>query len=222
MSSSAPVFGQAFDDVLVVAPVGPGVLADGYPKPHATEAHRTGHGPGGEHPLFVEHAVIRQVDLEADGVDAPAGKERISIVELAVLDPRRPDEERGTAVAGFACQRLDCGTASGLERRLEHQVLRRIAGDEELGKSDEIGAVVCGLRTRLAGALQIAGNVADDGIELRHRYRQPIGGARVHAQSAATAGSGFALPSRSDFKRSANRNARSSDCSALSLGSQTV
>ena len=92
-----------------------------------------------------------------------------------------------------------------------------------------------GLGARGAGAFQIAGDVADDRIELRHGNGQTVGGRLVHdgglapdglsslpAHSAATAGSGLALAWRSDFRRSASRKARSSDCSALSRGSQTV
>ena len=29
-----------------------------------------------------------------------------------------------------------------LERRLEHQILRRVAGDEQLGKGDDVGVIL--------------------------------------------------------------------------------
>ncbi len=109
-----------------------------------------------------------------------AGQKRIGIVELAVLDPGRADEHRGAAVVGLPRQRLDGGAARGLEGRLEHQVFRRIAGDEELGKGNDIGAVAGGLRARRAGPLEIAGNVADDRVELRHGNGQLVGRTLVH------------------------------------------
>ena len=172
--------GETLDDVLVVAPVGPGVLADRQAEPHAAEIHRPRQRPGSEDALLVEHAVIRQIDLEAQRLDAAAGEQRIGVVELAVFDPGRADQHRRPAVGGLARQRLDRGPAGRLESRLEHQVFRRIAGDEQFGKSDDVGTIVRGAGARLAGKLQIAGNIADDRIELRYRNGQTIGGRSVH------------------------------------------
>ena len=172
--------GQALDDILVIAPVGPGVLADRQAEPHAAKADRPGHRAGGKDALLVEHAVIRQVDLETDGVDAAAGEQRIGIIELAVLHPGRAHEHGGSAVGGVARQGLDRSPAGGLERRLEHQILRRITGDKELGERDDVGAVPRGFRPRLAGAFEIAGDVADDRVKLRHGDGQTVGGTLVH------------------------------------------
>ena len=176
---------QTLDHVLVVAPIGPGILADRQPKPHAAKAYRSRHGPGREHALFVEHAIVWQVDLEADRRDPPGIEQRISVVEFVVLDPWRADEHAGSAIGGFARQRLDRGAAGGLKSGLEDQILGRIAGDEQFGKGDEIGAVAGGRRTRLARALQVAGDVADDGIELRHGDGETIGLTCVHAAGLA-------------------------------------
>ena len=82
-------------------------------------------------------------------------------------------------------KRLDGGAASGLERRLEHQILGRIAGDEQLGKSDDVGVVFGGVRPRGAGALEIAGDVAHDRVELRDGNGKTIGGALVHGDGLA-------------------------------------
>src|SRR5262249_10168077 len=51
---------------------GPDVLADGRAELHPAEVDRLGHRACGEHPLLVEHAVIRQIVLVANGLDAPA------------------------------------------------------------------------------------------------------------------------------------------------------
>jgi hypothetical protein len=50
----------------------------------------------------------------------------------------------------------------------------------------------------------------------------PLKGREERAYKAAAAGSGFACPVRSALINAASRNARSSDCSALSRGSQNV
>ncbi len=127
---------QALDDFLA-----PDVLADRQAQPHAAEIHRPRHRPRREHPLFVEHAVVRQIDLEAQRRDRAAIEQRHGVVELAASSPGRADQERRAAGRGFPRQRLDRRAAGGLERRLEHQVLGRIAGNEQFGENDQIGAL---------------------------------------------------------------------------------
>ena len=90
-----------------------------------------------------------------------------------------PTSSAGPPVA-LARQRLDRGAAGRLERRLEHQVFRRIAGDEQLGKRHEIGAQRGRLVARAAHLVGIAGDVADGRIELRQRDIQAVGGTGVH------------------------------------------
>ena len=82
----------------------------------------------GEQALLVEHAVVRQVRLEAQRCDAALIEQRAGIIELAVLDPGRADQHRGAATRGLARQFLDRGAAGRLEGGLEHQIFRRIAG----------------------------------------------------------------------------------------------
>ena len=85
--------GQALDHVL--GRPTPDVLADRDADPHAAEIDRAGHRPRREHALLVEHAVVRQIDLEAHGRDRAAVEQAIGVVELAVLDPRRADQHAG-------------------------------------------------------------------------------------------------------------------------------
>ena len=61
-----------------------------------------GSGPGGEDALFVEDAVIRQIDLEAHGLDPAAVEQGVGIVALAVLDPGQADEHGRAAIGGVA------------------------------------------------------------------------------------------------------------------------
>ena len=87
--------------------------------------------------------------------DAPLVQQGAGIIELAVLDPGTADQDRRPAVGGLARQFLDRGAACRLERRLQHQIFRRIAGDEQFGQHDEIGAVgrACARAARALAAL---------------------------------------------------------------------
>src|SRR5262249_38247685 len=87
------------------------------------------------------------------------------VVELLVLDPRRADQN-GWAGNGLLRQGRNRRSRLFLERRLQHQVFRRIAADEELGEENEVRALRCYVGTRLPGLGEVARNVADDGIEL--------------------------------------------------------
>ena len=92
-----------------------------------------GDGPRRKHPLLVENAIVGQIDLETHRFDTAAVEQRQSVVELALLDPGQADERGRAAIGGVARQVLASRTASLLKRRLQHQVLRRIAGQEKFG-----------------------------------------------------------------------------------------
>ena len=86
--------GKTFDDFRA-----PDVLADRNAEPHAAKVHRARHRPRREHALLVEHAVVRQIDLVAQRRDCAAVEKRKGVVELAVLDPRRADQQGRTVCA---------------------------------------------------------------------------------------------------------------------------
>ena len=90
--------GDAFDDV-----GRPDVLADRHADAHALDHQRPRHRTGREDALVVEHAVVRQVDLVALADDLAFVEADDGVVELAVLAPRRGDEQRRAAV--LACRR---------------------------------------------------------------------------------------------------------------------
>ena len=95
---------------------------------------------------------------------------------------------RGTAVGGLARERLDGGAARRLEGRLEHQVLGRIAGDEQLGIDHEIGALPRRGGAGAACLLGIAGDITDGRVELRDGDREAVGWAWAHGRDVASRG----------------------------------
>ena len=97
-------FAQAFDHLGA-----PDVLADRDADADALEQDRARHRPRREHALLVEHAVVRQIDLEANRLDDAAREQRIGVVELAVLDPGRADQD---ARARLALSRASASTAA--------------------------------------------------------------------------------------------------------------
>jgi hypothetical protein len=60
--------GETLDDIFVFFRFfEPDVLADGNADPDAVDGHRPRGGTAGEQTLLVEHAVVRQIGLEAKG-----------------------------------------------------------------------------------------------------------------------------------------------------------
>ena len=141
----------------------------GTPTRMPLHRHRPRGGAAREQALLVEHAVVRQIGLEAERGDAPVIEQRAGIIELAVLDPGRADQHRRAAVGGLARQFLDRRAAGRLERRLQHQIFRRIAGDEQFRQHHEIGAVGLRLLARGAGFRGVAGDVAHGRVQLGQR-----------------------------------------------------
>ena len=144
----------------------------GTPTRMPRDRHRPRGGAAREQALFVEHAVVRQVRLEAQRGDAALIEQRAGIIELAVLDPGRADQHRRAAARGLARQFLDGGAAGRLERGLQHQIFRRIAADEQFRQHQQIGAVGLGLVARGARLGGVAGDVADRRVQLRQRDRE--------------------------------------------------
>ena len=163
----------------------PDILADRNAEARAAKDDRPRRGAGREHPLLVEHAIIGQVDLEPHRLDPPAVEERHGVIELAVLDPGQADQRRRAAVGGIARQLLAGGAAGLLERGLQHQILGRIAGEIEFGRHHDVGAEGGGFRARFAQPVAIAGNVADNGGDLRQCNCEAVGDGGGHEADLA-------------------------------------
>ena len=161
--------GDAFDDI-----GRPHVLADRHADAHAVEHQRPGHRARREDALVVEHAVVRQVDLVALADDLALVEADDGVVELAVLMPRRGDEQRRSAVARVGAQRLDRLVAALHEGGLQHEVLGKVPRQDQLCRQHEVGALLPGLFARRPHLREIAVNVADLRIELGERDLEAV------------------------------------------------
>ena len=159
--------------------------------PHAAEIDRPRHRPRREYAALVEHAVVRQIDLAPNGGDRTAVEQAIGVVELAIVEPGRADQHGGTAIVGLARELFDLGAAGRLQRRLQHQVFRRIATDVEFGKGNQIGAVARGLRPRRARFVGIARDIAEGRIELGDRDGESVDGTGIHGRRCSVAAPRF-------------------------------
>ena len=169
-------FGAALSQRLADAEFAPDVLTDRDAQAHAAEIDRSGHvGTGLEDAFLVELAIVGQVDLEAFGNDLAAVGDDDRVVQPALAPERHADDDARSAVAGFAGEFLGRALTGRNECRLQHQVLRRITGNEQLGEQHEVGALPRRVRPRLARLGEVAGNIADRRVELGNCNAQDIG-----------------------------------------------
>ena len=161
--------------------------------------------------------------------------------------PWEANDHGRAAVARVAGKGLAGLARCLLERGLQHQILDWVTGEIKLGVGDEVGALCRGLGARGPRLLQIAVDVAHDGVQLRERELEAVklwadldfvrhqrnlaadanlssgvASMRSTYSPAAMEISGSGRPSRSRFSRSETMKASSSDWSALSRGSQWV
>ena len=163
----------------------PDILADRDADAHAAKHDRTGRRPRREHPLLVEDAIVGQIDLEPDRLDPPAVEERHGVMELAVLDPGQADQRRRPAVGGQARELVAGCPARLLERRLQHQVLGRIAGKVEFRRHHDVGPERRRLLARSSQPVAIARDVADDRGDLGERNDEAVGRGGGHGRDLA-------------------------------------
>ncbi len=152
----------------------PNILADGHAERHAAKRDRLRQRACGEHALFVEHAVIRQIVFVPHRLDAAAIEQRDSIVDRRALAPGQTHEHGRTAVLRLARERLARLARRLLQRGLEHEILGRIAGEEELGEGDEVSALFRRARAGRARHAEIAFDIAQNRVELRESELEPV------------------------------------------------
>ncbi len=118
---------------------------------------------------LVEHGVVRQVAL-AVGADHLAAGAHGGGVEQILVGVDVADD--GGAAAGVLGELAERGFGVLDELRLQHEVLGRIAGDRQLGECHDVATGRLGLVVGGEQLLDVAGEVADSGVELGERHPQ--------------------------------------------------
>ena len=108
--------------------------------------------------------------LAIDASQLPVREHRARVREIAIEE--RAADERGDPLGGGS-DLVERGAGGLDEARAEEQILGRIACDGELGEQDEIGPGAACLTDRVDDERSVAGEIADDGVELREREPHP-------------------------------------------------
>ncbi len=164
-----PGLRKALDDLFL-----PDVLADRDADPHAANRNGSRKRAGYEHPLLVEHTVVRKIHLESHGGDHASVEECISVEEVSRFCPGEPDQDGRPAVVCLASQGFAAPPAGILEGRLQDEILGRISGQEEFWEHDEVGAEAGGFGACGPRLVLVRRDVAQGRIELRERYLQGV------------------------------------------------
>ena len=125
----------------------------------------------GEVAVLVEDAVVRQEALAVDGADLAVREDVAGVVEVGV-EVRRADERDDAVRRGGDL--LDRAPRGADERRPQQQILRRVAGDDELGKSTRSAPAPRASPSRSRIALAVAVEVADDAVHLGERESHSV------------------------------------------------
>ena len=144
----------------------PDVFADAHAHRRSVDdVHRALH-PAPEIAVFVEDAVVGQVHLVVPVQDPTVVDDRRGVgdVVLAGQDVGTADERCDAPRGGGHA--LHGQSAIGQKRRLEQQVFGRISGDGQFRKGDHVRVTRPRVLDQLDDPGGVAGNVADDGVEL--------------------------------------------------------
>ena len=97
---------------------------------------------GGEVPLLIELAIVRQIRLGNDSPHLPA-VEHYGAVEQSVVGAQRgSDDQDEVELARSLCKPGECGEHAVEQRVLEEQVLVGIAGERQFREHDEASVIV--------------------------------------------------------------------------------
>ena len=168
-------FGAGLSQRFADAEIVPDLLADRHADPHAAKIDRPRHLAFDENALLIELAVIGQINLVAVCEHTATVENGDRIVPPLFTLAWKPDNDPWSAIGGIGSKSLNRLQAGTEESRFEHEIFRWIAGNEQLRQEQEICPLPGGIgpcRTRLG---KIAGDVADDRVELCHRYAQDVG-----------------------------------------------
>ena len=121
---------------------------------------------------LVEHAVVGQVDLAVVPLHRSVGEDRRSVVDVqGALGVAHDRDDAGRVLRDA----LDGRAGVGEEVLLQQQVLRRVAGHGQLGEEHHLRARAACAAQVVADLRFVAGDVADDGVDLGQRDAQGAG-----------------------------------------------
>ena len=153
-------------------PVGdPVVLADRQPDRDAVDLDDRRLDAGLEVADLVEDAVVGQAHLAVDALDVAVGQDGERVVDVVVALGEADQRDDAVGILG---QPVDGGARVAQEVLLEQQVLRRVAGDRQLGERDELCAGLLGAGDAVADRGFVAGEIADGGVELAQGEAQRL------------------------------------------------
>src|SRR5581483_1884624 len=136
---------------------------------------------------LVEGAVVGQEALLHERLQLAPAADGARVVEVAV-EMRRADEERDAV----RCARdlLERALGGSEEARPEEEVLRRVAGDGELGEDDDLGAGVLRGLEPVEDERAVSVQVADRGVDLGEREPHRFETTRRKPLAAVSAAAG--------------------------------
>ena len=164
----------------------PDVLADRDAQALAVEFDDDRLVSGREVAPLVEDGVVGQVVLAVHGRYPPVGQHRRAVVQRGArgldggrhgpraLEARRAGHGRhvvrhsdaGHDAGHPGCHLTECRRCVPHEARLEQEILRRVAGDGQLGEQDDVGLPLPRLADSCLKNRDVAGEIADDQIQL--------------------------------------------------------
>ncbi len=144
----------------------PDVLAHGEPDEHAVDLDHAAAAAALEVAVLVEDAVVRQPAFAVDGPHLAVAEDGRGVVD--VLGALREADDRDDALR-VGRQPVERRARVREDVLLQQQVLRRVAGQNELGEQHDLGPGLARLEQASANELLVPGDVADEGVDLRQR-----------------------------------------------------
>ena len=159
------------------------LLVDRHADADAADGHRAGHRAAREHTLFVEHAVVGQVALEAQ-VHASVGHQRRGVVQASVLKDGQRHDESGPARDALGAKRferdgvpVDASGATFPEGTVGLALGGRVVADKAADRGEKLSIWIFGVDAGLDVARQQrVEDRARIGLELvvGRRQRRPL------------------------------------------------
>ena len=144
----------------------PDVFADDDPAWKAVDVDDARCAARLEVALFVEHRVIRQALLAVRLRHPTVAQHADHVVAIPVRALGESDQDRRVLHPG--CKRRQLARARVEKRRPQQQILGRIARQRKLGRDHELRASALCFARGFENRRRIAGEIADDLVELRH------------------------------------------------------